>query len=94
VIRSFKDKRAEALYRGDTVAELQAIRAAVLRKLDMLDAQPGSRISGHRLATASKRSRVAGRASTASGSTIGGASASCGAMRVPNWSRSSITIEE
>jgi toxin HigB-1 len=38
VIRSFKDKRAEALYRGDTVAELQAIRAAVLRKLDMLDA--------------------------------------------------------
>lgn len=38
MIRSFKDKRAEALYRGDTVAALQAFKAVALRKLDMLDA--------------------------------------------------------
>jgi proteic killer suppression protein len=38
VIRSFNDKRAEALYRGDTVAGLQAIKSVALRKLDMLDA--------------------------------------------------------
>jgi proteic killer suppression protein len=38
VIRSFKDKRAEALFHGDTVSELQAIRTVALRKLDMLDA--------------------------------------------------------
>jgi proteic killer suppression protein len=38
VIRSFRDKRAEALFEGETVAELQAIRSIALRKLDMLDA--------------------------------------------------------
>jgi proteic killer suppression protein len=38
VIRSFKDKRAEALFRGDTVRELQAIKSTGVRKLDMLDA--------------------------------------------------------
>ena len=38
MIRSFKDKRAEALYRGDTVAALKAFKAVALRKLDMLDA--------------------------------------------------------
>jgi proteic killer suppression protein len=38
VIRSFKDKRAEALFRGDTVRELQAIKSTAVRKLDMLDA--------------------------------------------------------
>jgi proteic killer suppression protein len=38
VIRSFNDKRAEALYPGDTVAGLQAIKSVALRKLDMLDA--------------------------------------------------------
>ena len=38
MIRSFRDKRAEALHRGETVPALQTIRAAALRKLDMLDA--------------------------------------------------------
>jgi toxin HigB-1 len=38
VIRSFKDKRTEALYRGETVREFQAIQLVALRKLDMLDA--------------------------------------------------------
>ena len=38
MIRSFRDKRAEALHRGETVRALQAIRAPALRKLDMLDA--------------------------------------------------------
>jgi antitoxin HigA-1 len=38
VIRSFRDKRAEALHRGDVVPEFQNVRAVVLRKLDMLDA--------------------------------------------------------
>jgi proteic killer suppression protein len=38
VIRSFKDKRTEALFRGESVAELQAIDNVVHRKLDMLDA--------------------------------------------------------
>lgn len=33
MIRSFKDKRAEALFRGDIVSELQP-----LRKLDMINA--------------------------------------------------------
>jgi toxin HigB-1 len=38
VIRSFRDKRTEALFEGETVAEFQAIRAVALRKLDILDA--------------------------------------------------------
>jgi toxin HigB-1 len=38
VIRSFRDKRAEALHRGEAVPELQNSRAVILRKLDMLDA--------------------------------------------------------
>jgi toxin HigB-1 len=55
VIRSFKDTRTGALYRGDTVAALQAIEKVALRKLDMLDAAagladlrapPGNRLEG------------------------------------------------
>jgi len=38
VIRSFNDKRTEALYRGEAVAAFQAIRTVALRKLDMLNA--------------------------------------------------------
>jgi proteic killer suppression protein len=38
VIRSFKDRRTEALFRGDPVATLQAIEKVASRKLDMLDA--------------------------------------------------------
>jgi toxin HigB-1 len=38
VIRSFKDKGAAALFRGEAVAEFQAVKAVALRKLDMLDA--------------------------------------------------------
>jgi toxin HigB-1 len=38
VIRSFKDRRAEALFRGETVARFRSIEAVALRKLDMLDA--------------------------------------------------------
>jgi len=38
VIRSFKCKRTEALYRGESVPEFQTIRAVALRKLDMLAA--------------------------------------------------------
>jgi proteic killer suppression protein len=38
MIRSFRDKRTEALFLGDRVPAFQAIRAAALRKLDMLDA--------------------------------------------------------
>jgi proteic killer suppression protein len=41
VIRSFKDRRTEALFRGDTVAALQAIEKVALRTLDMLDAAAG-----------------------------------------------------
>jgi toxin HigB-1 len=55
VIRSFKDKRTEALYEGETVTEFQAIKSIALRKLDMLDAAtrladlrspPGNRLEG------------------------------------------------
>jgi proteic killer suppression protein len=38
VIRSFRDKRTEALHRGEAVAEWRAIESAAIRKLDMLDA--------------------------------------------------------
>jgi toxin HigB-1 len=38
VIRSFKDRRTEALFESETVAEFQAIKSIALRKLDMLDA--------------------------------------------------------
>lgn len=38
MIRSFKDRRTEALFRGETVAAFQAIEKVVHRKLDMLDA--------------------------------------------------------
>ena len=38
MIRSFKDRRTEALYRGETVAEFQRIKTVALRKLDMIDA--------------------------------------------------------
>lgn len=36
MIRSFKDRRTEALFRGDTVAELRSIEKVACRKLDML----------------------------------------------------------
>jgi proteic killer suppression protein len=38
MIRSFKDKRTEALHKGETVRAFQAIRTTALRKLDMIDA--------------------------------------------------------
>ena len=38
MIRSFKCKRTEALYRGESVPEFQSIRAVALHKLDMLAA--------------------------------------------------------
>lgn len=38
MIRSFKDKRTEALYRGQPARDFQAIRKVALRKLDMLAA--------------------------------------------------------
>ncbi len=38
MIRSFKDKRALALYLGEVVPELQNIRSVAMRKLDMLAA--------------------------------------------------------
>jgi toxin HigB-1 len=38
VIRSFGDRRTEALHRGETVTEWRAIESAARRKLDMLDA--------------------------------------------------------
>ena len=38
MIRSFKDRRAEALFRGETVARFRSIEAVALRKLDMLNA--------------------------------------------------------
>jgi toxin HigB-1 len=38
VIRSFKDRRAEALFRGETVSAFQNIERVARRKLDMLDA--------------------------------------------------------
>jgi proteic killer suppression protein len=37
MIRSFKDRRTEALFRGETVREFRAIQSVALRKLDMLD---------------------------------------------------------
>ena len=67
MIRSFKDRRAEALYRGEPARELQAIRKVALRKLDMLAAArrledlaspPGNRLealSGDRLGQHSMR---------------------------------------
>jgi proteic killer suppression protein len=53
VIRSFRDSRTEALFRGETVATFQAIENVAYRKLDMLDsatrladlrAPPGNRL--------------------------------------------------
>jgi toxin HigB-1 len=38
VIRSFRDRRTEALCKGETVAAFQAIDRVAHRKLDMLDA--------------------------------------------------------
>ena len=38
MIRSFKDKATETLYRGGEVRRFRAIRSVALRKLDMLDA--------------------------------------------------------
>jgi proteic killer suppression protein len=38
VIRSFKDKRTEALYCGETPAAFRAIKSVAVRKLDMIDA--------------------------------------------------------
>jgi proteic killer suppression protein len=53
VIRSFKDRRTAALFRGETVAAFRAIEKVAHRKLDMLDgaarltdlaAPPGNRL--------------------------------------------------
>ena len=38
MIRSFKSKPTEALYRGEVVADFRAIQTVALRKLEMLDA--------------------------------------------------------
>ena len=38
MIRSFKDRRTEALYHDETPAAFRAIESVALRKLDMLDA--------------------------------------------------------
>ena len=38
MIRSFKDKRADALFRGETVPQFRSFEKAACRKLDMLDA--------------------------------------------------------
>ena len=38
MIRSFKDRRTEALFRGETPAAFRAIDTVAHRKLDMLDA--------------------------------------------------------
>jgi proteic killer suppression protein len=38
VIRSFKDRQTEQLYRGETPGAFRAIKSVALRKLDMLDA--------------------------------------------------------
>jgi proteic killer suppression protein len=38
VIRSFKDRRTAALFRGESVAAFRAIEKVAHRKLDMLDA--------------------------------------------------------
>ena len=38
MIRSFKDKRTEALFRGETVPQFHSFEKAACRKLDMLDA--------------------------------------------------------
>ena len=55
MIRSFRDRRTEALFKGETAAEFQAIRPIALRKLDVLDAAtrladlrspPGNRLEG------------------------------------------------
>jgi toxin HigB-1 len=58
VIRSFKDRRTEALFHGESsVAAFQAIEKVALRKLDMLDsatrladlrAPPGNRLEALR----------------------------------------------
>ena len=37
MIRSFRDKRTERLFAGETVRELRSIAKPALRKLDMLD---------------------------------------------------------
>jgi toxin HigB-1 len=58
VIRSFKDKRTEALFRGDTVAEFQAIRTVALRKLDMLDA--AARLADLRAPPGNRREALVG----------------------------------
>jgi addiction module HigA family antidote len=94
VIRSFKDKRTEQLYRGETPGAFRAIEAVALRKLDMLDAALGFRTSAHRPATDSRRSEVIAEDNTAFGSTINGASALSGGTAAPSWSRLSIIIED
>jgi toxin HigB-1 len=57
VIRSFKDRRTAALFRGETVAAFRAIEKVAHRKLDMLDgatrltdlaAPPGNRLEALR----------------------------------------------
>ncbi|HEY8873218.1 MAG TPA: type II toxin-antitoxin system RelE/ParE family toxin [Stellaceae bacterium] len=57
MIRSFKDRRTAALFRGETVAAFRAIEKVAHRKLDMLDgatrltdlaAPPGNRLEALR----------------------------------------------
>ena len=57
MIRSFKDRRTAALFRGETVAAFRAVEKVAHRKLDMLDgatrlsdlaAPPGNRLEALR----------------------------------------------
>jgi toxin HigB-1 len=91
-IRSFKDRRTEALYRGEAVAAFQAIRRVAARKLDMLDAatqlsdlraQPGNRLEALK---GERRGQHSIRINDQWPSAL------CGA-RAPNGSRPSIVTE-
>jgi hypothetical protein len=94
VIRSFKERRTERLFRGDTVTAFRAIESGARRKLDMLDA--ATRLEDLRMPPGNRLERygVIGADNTASESTTHGAFALSGETVAPNWSRSSTTIED
>jgi hypothetical protein len=94
VIRSFRSKTAEALFRGNIVPELQNLRAVSLRKLDMLNS--AANLGDLRAPPANRLEALVGieRVSTALGSTINFVFVSYGPTLAPSKSKSSITIEK
>jgi proteic killer suppression protein len=88
MIRSFKDRMAEAVFRGESPRGFPSDLVKIARrKLGYLDAAVDLRDLRQPPAIVSKRSRVIARANTQSGLTTSSEFASCGRLKARQTSK-------